>query len=352
MKPSSLILSILMTGFLSSFANAHGGSAEGGGHTQISLSTPEQVSKAIDNAKVEFSEQFRSGSLWDMAQPYDQGRRNRARSGQPARLLEIVDQLIEQARAKRGMINNLVQNLVAETKIEKRTSGSCSEDSNLEGFVKMDDPDSPICFSVELLQKIPTSLLKSQVLALTAHEFMHKLGYQEADAHLMQMYFLAEVATGLEWGRRHYVDYFEAADRSVKGIKEDMKKRDFDGVCMDLHDLDGQLRAARKTLTDFYKDKEDPTVEPKKLEQVRKLMGDYQSAWSSVQPMLESPNQYGSRGQGLSISEAFCMRRLNQRQMWEYVSKLEPFFQPMINITTTIFPPGLTVAAPRSGGNL
>ena len=344
MKFSSLMLSVFMTGLFSSFAGAHGGSAEGGGNTQVALSTTEQVSKAIDLAKEKFVKEMKlgTGSLGSMTQDPDLSSRYFARAGQPARILEIMDLLSARAKAKNSFLANLIDEVVEKTKIEKRTSGSCGPDQHLEGFVQMNDPHSPICFNVQLLQRIPSGILKAQVLALMAHEYMHKLGFQEADAHLIQMYFLAEVSTGLADSRLNFGVYMGVVRDVNRRAKADIQRGEFRMLCSNLRTADGFEKMATDAIAEIYKDGENLGVSTEKMALAQKVMDAYQKVKVSL-PELKESNEFQESTERLTISEAFCMGRYSEKQVSEYLGKLDPLYQPMIEMTTTIFPPALTV---------
>jgi hypothetical protein len=68
---------------------------------------------------------------------------------------------------------------------ELKEEGSCLEDIP-RGFkdasTKLDKKESPICFSLEGLKKLPIQAVPFQLVALAIHEHAHHYGFDEADA--------------------------------------------------------------------------------------------------------------------------------------------------------------------------
>ena len=181
-----------------------GGEAGGGGNTIVPLSTHDEVSQAIDDAHQELFDQFTQSSLelHYLVNCDDNGfaiSDKENRSVQKPRLLQILDLFTNGcANAGPGLYSApKFEEIEARTTIQKIEKGPCQTQggAHREGaVVRLSDPNSPICLSVELLQRLPKDLMRAQVLGLLAHEYTHKLGLGEEDAILVQKFFISEIA--------------------------------------------------------------------------------------------------------------------------------------------------------------
>lgn len=179
-----------------------GGEAGGGGNTIVPLSTSDEISKAIDDAREKFLHTFTmlgSGLHGDVICRGVGVIGGPSRIVHKPRLLQIMDDFSKDCKIADAGTFSLprLETMVEKTIIEKRLHGPCDTEggAHREGAVlRMSDPNSPICISIDLLQRLPRELMEEQVLGLIAHEFTHKFGYGESDAVLMQKYFITEIA--------------------------------------------------------------------------------------------------------------------------------------------------------------
>lgn len=331
---TTLFVLILTTG-LTTYA---GGSAEGGGHTRIALSSPEQVTKSLSEAKMKFFEEFRFGSLRSFIDKsgYYGDVSSTVVAGQPARLIQILKEL--QGRTRGETLYQLLQRDLNDTPFTLKSSGPCvtADGSHTEGAVDMTDPKSPICFSVHLLQQVPASLLQMQVLGLVAHEYMHKLGYGEDDAYLMQMYFIAEVGTGLARTRQQTAWDIVELRSSVKKARAALIQNDASEACRILTDMRKTATGASHTVLDhMWQDRE-------MRARATDMQFDLFNALKIESAANASRSLYG-RNVVPEADQAFCSRLASKEQVLEQLSVADGIYKRAYELLPKIFPSGLTV---------
>lgn len=258
---------------------ARGTSGAGGGDTLIVLSTPADVGAIIEDSVARFKgafEQPKRENAWIVRgryglvsgmffAPYESGKINLV--GQNPEVMDLLRK-----------IAGRVEGVVDRTRIDKKTDGPCvtADGSAKHGAVHVDDPDSSICLSVALLQQLPKSVLKIQILGLVAHEFMHKLGYGEKEAVMVQRYFIEEIASRRAELRAGFAgsigaigDNLKSAEFHLKGggplvsvcTPLDMAREGMSRLAglMNMAALTGQLRENldatefRKTIDELYR---------------------------------------------------------------------------------------------------
>lgn len=94
-----------------------------------------------------------------------------------------------------------IRNILQVPNLILKTEGNCLAKDNHtpDATVSSYSVNTNLCFSIRLLQNIPPSELKMQVIALIVHELLHMLGYEEDVAKLIQRDFLIYFSLS-SWG--------------------------------------------------------------------------------------------------------------------------------------------------------
>lgn len=81
---------------------------------------------------------------------------------------------------------------------ELKSDGSCLEDGGFkDASTKIDKKESPICFSLDGLKRLPIQAVPFQLVALAVHEHAHHYGFDEADAVKAQKQVLKTMNQGI-----------------------------------------------------------------------------------------------------------------------------------------------------------
>lgn len=334
----SLLLTLAV---LASFAARAGGSAEGGGNTVITLSSAAQVTKALAEAKQKFFDEFRSGSLRTFipAAGYYGNLRPVMTEGQPARLVEIINEL--ENLVGHETLHETVLRKLKDIPFDLKAAGPCltADGSHTEGAVDLRDPNSPICFSVERLQQVPSSLLKMQALGLVAHEYMHKLGYGEADAYLVQMYFIAEVGTELARNRQESGASLLQLRSSVTKVRQALARKNAADACQTLVDM-------RKTTT-YLADLigEHQRQEGFAADLPREISNPSFRVFNSLKIESLDGVSNGRYGQWMTIEadQAFCAKQASADRVLKQLAEADRIYAMVFEALPRIFAPGLTL---------
>jgi hypothetical protein len=213
------ITCVAMTGFVACGPNSsapaanqapQGPGGTGGGDVMLPQSSIEDVEAVVDKEFSGISAQF-SGHYAIALSPFFDIGKNRAliesdfakafnETPELKRFRAIVANLLRDAKSveKYGthyLIDAPVMNSVLQSlHLNKKADGACSDSAqdHHDASVK----EKTVCFSLKRVARVPQTALKTEVRALLAHEFMHSLGYDEADAQLMQRYFIFELGSG------------------------------------------------------------------------------------------------------------------------------------------------------------
>jgi hypothetical protein len=205
-----------------------GGEAGGGGNTIVALSTRADVEEAIKDAHASLVYQFTDSMsllfhLFDCSDNYGgpviSEKANRdLQNPRVATILLDFSQNCKDLGAGMSSIPRF-EAIEAQTKIEAKEQGPCRTEGGVDrdgAVVHPKDPQSPICLSVEALEKLPKELMRAQVLGLIAHEYTHKLGYGEDDAILMQKFFISEIASNRLESRGQLAGSIRQLDKTLQ----------------------------------------------------------------------------------------------------------------------------------------
>lgn len=330
-------LSLLLTTVLASSAFAIGGSAEGGGNTLVAFSTAEQVSTAIDRAIKKFELDIIDVILTAKKIGTDGNSFYRSQGfatqiGAPARVLDIL-RGVKSAEELRSYIRA--------TKIEKRVGRSCAaaDGTHVEASVQMGNPSSAICFSVDQLRRLPRNLLPSQVEALVAHEFVHKLGYGESDAVLIQTYFLSEIVSGREKQRQSFVTNLQIAIDGAKGLMKSLDQGTWDENCIGGKEVFRALNAASDVAGDRIREDEWSDERMARVDKLAAALKVPLAAKTWLKRDTEREVQY----RGYNAGEGYCMHRITAEELKKIVSVIPDAAEKLRQESLPIvFPSGMT----------
>jgi len=327
-------LLLIATVLLASTARA-GGSAEGGGNLMIQLSTPDQVSTAIDKAVRDANSDLIIQNLSLGSSLLRDELNEFFEAEAPVRLVELVKEIWEQ---------NKVLSTFDNMRIEKK-NGPCltADGTEVDASVNDTDPKAPVCFSLTRLGRLPQGLLNSQLRPLVIHEVMHKMGYGEADAQLMQMYHLAEVISGRAGDRRGFIAQMkqtgEAAKKALAHLDAGKREETTDALASVRTSLQNAMERVVRS------NQERGDVKKENLEKLKPIVTkdfmESQYLWVSLGTKKDS-----SKGVSLTLETAYALGRINARDVRKRLNVVIKATQQFIGVTPLLFPLALTRTTP------